>query len=351
MARGIMGTVGGMTWARRRAMLLLIFWVLLAACGKKGPPIPPERLRPVSVASIQVDNVNAGVRLRWRAPRKKINNQPLEQLARFDLLRAQGPTREACGGPAARWERLATFSVAGEPLEALFSYLDESAVTGRWYSYRIIAVDLDGNVSDAPASLPLIFRGTPPPQAPAPVTQPGDGFVTLRMADFPEDVLGWRLFRSGGDADSPGLFPLFSAAVTGPEYTDGGVENDRWYNYAAAWLREDEGFIQQGALSPPVMARPIDLIPPPAPQRIVAIPRAAGLVELRWERVDEPRVRYHVYRRSGEQLRYRRLTAEPVSEPIYEDRPGRGTHFYAVTSLDMASNESSRGEPSQVQVR
>lgn len=325
--------------------------IILAACGKKAPPIPPERLAPREVRGLAALNTADGIRISWYAPKRKVNNEPVETLTHFAVLRAQGRSRESCLLPGNPFVNLASVQITDFAAEKdrAFSYVDHDVKPDRWYAYRVVAFDGNGNVSDAPPNDPLVERGVPPPRAPAPVTGAGDNFVTLRMPPFPPGVVGWLVYRAATEGVLPSI-PLFPDAVTGTEYADFGLSNGESYRYAASWVGLYDSFPIEGRLSPWVIGAARDLVPPVPPSSIVGI-AVADAVDLRWERVEEPGVRYYIYRRPNKEPGFERITPKPLSDNTLVDHPPRGAYTYSVTAVDDAGNESSRGPETRVIVR
>lgn len=319
-------------------------------CGNRGDPIPPERLRPQPVRAVEARNVAEGIQLSWQPPTRLVNRQPIEGVKSFEVLRASGRTREQCARPGQAWLRVGSLDARGESLDTRFFFTDRDVVSGRWYAYRILATDLRGNTGE-PDGSPVMYRGELPPEAPAPRIEPGDGFLMLTMPAFPDGVIGWRFYRSAvTDTMEPfGPLPSHDGLLEDTAYTDAGVVNERTYRYHAAWVHRDEGFLIEGPLSPVTEAVPQDLIPPPAPMSIVAVP-AEGGVELRWERVAENTVRYHIYRRAEDEPRFRRVTDESIAVNRFTDDPPPGAYIYTVSALDAAGNESATGGQARVLV-
>ncbi len=340
-----------MIFSRTRLLRAPLFWLglilLASACGKKSPPLAPERLRPRAVTDLTARNVEDGIRLRWRLPTDRAAGGALDVTPGMVLLRTDGATQESCESPAATWERVLTFAPGA--VTPPTTWVDTAVVSGRWYGYRAHAVGDDGSLSDA-STRAIVFRGEPPPQPPAPVLRSGDGFLVLEAPPFPPDVIGWTYYRSATDAPFPPI-PSYGGVITGNAWTDGQVVNGQTVRYAIAWIGQTHGFVLEGPMSPPVEGMPVDLVPPPRPGSIVAVPRD-GAVDIRWQRVEEPDVRYHVYRRRLDlEPGFTRITAGPLPDNVLEDRPRRGQYLYAVTSIDRSGNESSRSEPASVTVR
>lgn len=340
--------------ARFAGLLLLLGFAgvfPVSGCGKKSPPIRPERLAPKAVRGIQARNTAAGIRLTWPAPRRKVNNQPLENLKHFVILRASGANRRQCTMPGNPWIHI-TDIVATDytpESERFYQYVDKNVVVGRWYGYRILAVDGARNISGTSRDEPVIQRGKPPQKAPPPRVEPGDRFLSLRMPAFPDKVVGWMLYRAPTTGTLPEA-PYLAEALTGREYTDAGLTNGQAFRYAGSWVSLADNFPIEGELSDWIVAAPQDLVPPPVPTAGVAI-AVKGIVDVRWERVEEPGVRYYVYRRFEREPGFVRITPAPLTENTFEESVSKGVYIYSISSIDAAGNESARGIETKVIVR
>ena len=86
----------------------------------------------------------------------------------------------------------------------------------------------------------------------------------------------------------------------------------------------------------------VDHFPPPPPADLVVLPEAVR-TRLVW-RVSEAAdlAGYIVYRRQGSEKEWARLTKEPIDKPEYSDMTAapNQAHFYRVTAIDKAGNES-----------
>jgi len=80
--------------------------------------------------------------------------------------------------------------------------------------------------------------------------------------------------------------------------------------------------------------------PPPAPRKVVAR-GAPGQVELTWEEVGGPGVRYNVYRAKAGERKFARLTPQPLATPRFADptAPERVPHIYVVRAVNRRGIE------------
>src|SRR5262249_28395753 len=157
--------------ARGRAALALALLVplALAACGRKGPPVAPERRLPAAVQDLSASVVAEGVRLSWTLPKVRVDRTPLKELRRVEVYRRPetgeaapprpavltfgglfGPPKELTG-----FERVANIVLAESPQAPQAEtagpqvrYSDAQGLTfGQRYAYVVVAVDPQGRPS------------------------------------------------------------------------------------------------------------------------------------------------------------------------------------------------------------
>lgn len=75
----------------RAAILLLVLALVLPACGRKGPPLAPELVRPLPPSELVASRTREGVTLTWRRPTRTTGGRSLDDLARFVVERAREP--------------------------------------------------------------------------------------------------------------------------------------------------------------------------------------------------------------------------------------------------------------------
>jgi hypothetical protein len=140
----------------RTLRLVLATLALLGACGRKGAPLAPELVRPNPAEMLAAIAMPAGVRLTWLRPLTYSGGQHMNDLGGFTIERAPGD-----GSPAA-FLRVGTLAVEDEQRfrkERHMEWVDQSAVAGLRYLYRVTAYTLDGYQS-APAG-PVAIRFGP----------------------------------------------------------------------------------------------------------------------------------------------------------------------------------------------
>ncbi len=149
MARG--------SWAARTAIMLL---AVLAGCGIKSPPRPPQFVLPETIRDLRASAALDGIKLTWTRPTRYTGGDRMRDLNAFVVFRAEGPGQFAplVEIPVTDRER---FQYERKP-----SYVDDDSVVGHSYRYIVIAVTTDG-YEGHPSNVVELTR-TPPAQPPEP---------------------------------------------------------------------------------------------------------------------------------------------------------------------------------------
>jgi hypothetical protein len=131
--------------------------LVLAACGRKAPPKPPEFAAPRAIGDLRAINRADGIVLSWSRPRQHPDGTPLNSLGSFAVERA------AVSG-ASGFQQVATLEVSDRERfrqTRTFRYLDQQPQPGEEYLYRVIAYTDDGYGSE-PSNIVTITREIPP---------------------------------------------------------------------------------------------------------------------------------------------------------------------------------------------
>jgi predicted small lipoprotein YifL len=355
--------------ARAALALGLTLPLTLAACGKRGPPVAPERRLPAAVQDLQAAVEGSGVRLVWTLPRIRVDRSALKDLRRAEVYRRledgapESPARPALvtfgglfGPPpgVSGFDRVASILLAEPGAGAQIqgpqvTYTDAAdLVFGRRYTYVVVAIDDQGRPS--PPSNRVVVAVVAPPTAPVGLqAQAGDGQVRLTWdapaslvdgSPAPEDLV-YDVFRATGSGE-PGGRPINPEPLVARQFVDLTARNDETYRYAVRARLGPGG--PQSRPSAVVTAVPEDATPPAQPRGLVAV-LAGTSIRLAWQAVsDTDLAGYHVYRSTTAGRGYARLTAAPQTATTYVDtdvRPGQ-TYYYVVTAVDRArrANES-----------
>jgi len=192
---------------------------------------------------------------------------------------------------------------------------------------------------------------TPPPAASAPVAPPAGPVRYNVYRELAPDPLAFPDTTTPVPWAGAPPMPINPAPLPTMSFMDS-VEFDRERCYIVRPVRGTAPNTVEGDASPPNCFIPVDLFPPAAPARLVAVADEGG-ISLIWEPNTEPDVTgYMVLRGEATDATLQPLTPTPVAEPRFRDThvtTGK-KYMYAVVALDSrvplanVSAESNRVE-------
>ena len=353
----------------RAGPLLVVLALVAAACGRVGPPMPPERGLPLPPTALTATVRTGEIALSWLNPTHRADHSRLRDLALVRLYRTaddgQGEPKPAvlAGDRVVGYEPLAVIRLE-QPEPAVVvgrqvHFVDRTELRdGRRYTYVVTAADGIGRTSPPSPRLSVVYITAPAP--PAGLTaEPEEGKVRLAweppaaLSDGRplEGTVTYEVLRALGPDAAPA--PITSAPIADRQYTDTRVQNDRTYYYAVRAVRAAASGLATSGSSPTVAATPRDLTPPSPPTGLAAIP-SADTVRLTWNASPEPDVAgYVIYRAAGADAALTRIGTTLGPRTVFVDRDiARGTYRYAVSAFDTAAmpNESARSAEVRVTV-
>ncbi len=358
-----------MTLTGRRALALAAIGLALAigACGRKSPPVAPERRVPMAVSDLEAVLRNGVVELAWTAPRRRVDNSRLLDPGVTRLFRTedsgQGEPRPAMLGERSGRRLHGDDQLqGGDPAaptaqRGRFTYTDRNITLGRRYTYVATSTDLEGRTSAPSRRLSLAIIAVP--EAPVDVQAvPGEHEVKLSWQ--PPTHL-----TDGGPVDTPLIYeilrapgpeaPLAVVSRTEPGVTtalDSNLENDRAYYYAIRSVRQEGAALAEGLTSARVAVTPTDVTPPRPATALVAIPSERA-VRLSWTPSPDPDVVAYVVYRAKAEGALERIGSVRAPATTFTDRDlASGIYRYAVTAQDSSvrANESVRSNETTVTV-
>lgn len=360
---------------RRRPPFLLAVAILTclvasgAGCGKKAPPVAPEKRLPAAptamTAAVEADSVV----LDWSIPRTRVDGTPLRDVALVRLHRraeAEGePAKSAMvsSGQVVGWDEVAAIKldapspavIAGNSIK----WVDrQGLVFGRRYVYVTTVVDSTGRWSAPSERLAVIYLAAPrPPQALIAAAGEGEARLTWQPPTGLIDgsplrgELTYVILRGAG-ADGP-LAAISREPVRDTSYVDTALENEALYRYTVRAVRHEGSATAYSDPSAPATVTPVDRTAPAPPTNLVAIPSGTA-VRLAWNPSPSPDVAsYAVYRATGGGP-FARIGTTPALNTVFTDREvtAGARYRYAVTALDSARapNESPRSNEAAVSI-
>jgi hypothetical protein len=353
---------------RRRLLVAAVLAALpLAACGRKGPPVSPERRLPQAVADVTGVVREGVIELSWVNPGRRVDDTRLRDLAVVRVFRAEdagrGEPRVALldGDRVVGYGEVAAIRPAAPaPAVAQGNRLvltdGPGLAAGRRYTYVLVAGDAQGRWSAPSPRVSVTLIGAPL----APVALRGDpGEQEARLAWQPPTRLldggpvppglTYQVLRAAAE-DAP-LEPVTAPTLAGTAHVDRGLENDRTYWYAVRAVRATAGTTAYGAASPRVAVTPRDMTPPAPPTELVAIP-AEGAVRLAWRPSPDPDVAAYIVYRASAQGQLVRVGSTRAPGTTFLDRGvPPGPWRYAVTAQDGGARPNESRPSSEASVR
>src|SRR5262249_44224343 len=152
-----------------RAVLLAL--ALALACGKKGPPVPPQLVRPGTPEAFAAVVMPQGIRLSWNRPDKYSGGRKMNDLGRFVIERAPAEGQLA---PFARVGEVLVTDQTRFRKDRHLEWTDGDVTAGTADLYRVTAVTLDGYKSTPTLPVTVRFGPAAPTviEAPAPPPEP-----------------------------------------------------------------------------------------------------------------------------------------------------------------------------------
>ena len=343
--------------------------VALGACGRKGPPVAPERRVPQPVGDLTGLVREQTIELAWSVPRRRVDSTRLLDTGVARVFRTddagQGDPRPALlsNGRIAGYTELATVQLGDTPAPNVQNdrvrFVDRHGlVRGRRYTYVVLTSDAQGRTSPPSPRLSLTFAAAPEPPSDL-RAEPGERHVRLswrapaQLADGAAVTgpLVYEVLRA--PAPDAALSPIARTAPGVTSTTDRLLENERTYHYAVRAIRREGTTAIEGEASARVAATPTDVTPPAPPTDLVAIP-SQGVVRLSWTPPgDDTDLGGHVIYRARGAGPFERVGSVRAPGTTFTDRGLRpGPYRYAVTAQDTSvrANQSSRSNEVSVTV-
>ena len=332
---------------RSRTIKTLLWAILLIAffpaCGKKGPPLPPESNIPAAVSDLHAWSREGALFLGWTIPTRSVEGAKFRDLLGFRVFRLDRSLDASCPECPANFKAVAEIDIdypRGAQIEGGKVLWQDATIKPRnEYTYFVLSYNFY-KVPSRESNRVKIFWDEPP-SAPDAVRVRSDSQaleITWRSAPAGKEepsVAGFNLYRRA-EGERFVFFPLNPEPVKGTRFVDGGLQNGKKYFYEVRAVRNLQGTLIEGPASGVAEGIPEKQIPPSPPRGLVAVFQEGG-VALRWDENPEPDVAgYDVYRRAAEEETFRKINPAVVKQPYYLDATAdpQKSYTYRLRAVD-----------------
>jgi fibronectin type 3 domain-containing protein len=299
--------------------LSFVIFLLLSACGKEAPPLPPFIRIPEAVNDLTAAQSGHDLILTWTNPAKNIDGSAATNLARVQI-RSDG---------------------------AIFATLNVSA-PGQPQSHLIPA----GSVVDARRTFTAVIETTQGKTSRVsntasitPIEVPGRVRQLRAVVDQRRIVLDWEKpleHPELADAYVVGRtdIPAESQTISGTRYEDDQYEPGKVLTYQVTAARRVGGntILGVGPQSIPVTVE--DTTPPQVPAGLDIVQSDTGAY-LTWAPNSETDLAgYHVFRSDSANGDFRPVSDRLVTTNAFFDPSSRSGQYYSVSAVDEFGNES-----------
>ena len=336
----------------RRLVVVALVLVAHAACGRKGPPLPPIIEVPETTTGLWAHQEINEVVLTWKYPSLTRSGRSLTDLARVEVYRLEVPAGQetvAAGPAGAEMQRqlmlsrgaLATrlegdglrAASRGENLEYRENLppLEEGkAAPTFWFAVRSVRRD---RTASALSNIVAWQRKPIPPEVTGLKVEPKADGITVSWNELAEVAkVRYAVERR---AVPNGTWEDHEVAVF-----DKSPQLDLLPQQGSTWRYRIRAVVEMaaGPVSPEVEVSYKDVYPPPPARNFICLPEP-GIVRLRWDASPEPGVIYKVFRRKPGST-WVHLTDQATAAEFDDLKAQPGEREYAVKAVDAANNES-----------
>ena len=340
--------------------------LVITACGKKGPPLPPERTVPQATSALRAHQVGDRVLLALSAPSHRTDGTPLPPTASLDIhlsLKTPPPEspRAVLSQPAATWsipadqwdryrrgERLEIPLPLDRIMTALPAREPGWTIEGKQLSFVAEVVDEKRHSVPSPVATLAACAAPRPPSGPVVRVVPDGARIEWAAEAGASGTVNVYRREAGGPLPAE---PTGRTGASETSFHDASIPPRRPVEYV---LRRQLNPGCESVDSDHLAVTWVDVFPPAAPQGLAAV-EEEGVIRLFWRPNQEPDLRgYRVYRstqREGEEPSWVALNQDALVTTSFTDeqvQPGI-PYLYVVTAVDDTepANESPRSEPAR----
>ena len=347
-------------------LICLVLILSVAACGKKGPPLPPLIRIPIPPASFAVVRQGSTVAIQVSVPGSNTDGSSPADIARVDVYALTAPTLVSPDEIYRKGTQVARVLVNpppdpdtpdGQPPkpsgplppgginQGATAHLsesfkpDESADPSDVRQYVAVGVNKRGR--HGPYSVPVAIPISSPPDAPGKPDVSWDETSITVTWTAPEPAendapLAYHVYAPG---DVP--VRLTTEPLRELTFVDKRIEWGAERCYVVRSVKAVDRMSLESESSPATCVTLADTFPPAAPEGLTIV-ASEGAMNLIWNPNKESDLAgYLLWRASPADKELVSMTPEPIKETTFKDTvPPGTTAAYAVQAVDKAGNKS-----------
>jgi hypothetical protein len=334
----------------------------LAACGKRGSPMPPLPRGPLAPEQVRARQIGSQAVVTFEVPGAR-GERPSQDPVRAELVRVTYPpgTQVSSDPDVFRRRGDVVDQVDGDPLESgTRARLEDADLTlpasgnGETVRYAVRVRDRKGRPSPLVVAEDLVLLPPAPPPAGVRAMPTADGMRLEWTAppDGPGGAYTFNVYRTEPGSPWPEQ-PLNSNPLAETGFLDPEVVTGERYAYTVRAVLEAQAPYREGAPSLPCEVLAEDRFPPAAPEGLVAVQEGLA-VRLFWNpNAERDLVGYRVDRRAEDES-WTRVGPARIEQSSFLDAGVRvGQRLaYRVTAVDRAEppNESAPSAAVEIEV-
>ena len=331
--------------------IIILYFLLFGACGKRGLPEPPSLVVPAKIDDLRVATAPGKRHLTWSLPTLNADKSRPVDLKAFKLLLKKLPVdQDSCRYCDEGFKDYLLITLAkpsaGYVLGASFYLPLPKVPAGNLFIFSVLSLNSRGWNSEV--SNKLAVFSLPEVSPPINLThQPSASMVDLvwQAPVLPRQFKGklrYRVYRRDA-RDVNQLWKLITPEpVSDPEYIDVGLADWGIYEYAVTSLVADEGTSYESNFSLVAQVTPGDFLAPEMLTNFSAF-YFQGSIQLIWSPSTEADLAgYRVYRRDSVTGLDRILVVLHSANHEFTDSSvlyGR-TYHYRVTAFDRSDRKN-----------
>lgn len=318
----------------------MILAAAISGCGYVGAPLPPALYIPEAVKDLSATQHAGQIEIRFTPTLQSTDGMVLDTLSAIELRAGENPA-----GAAFQIDQWAGGARQIEVAEIKAEQTVVRVPVAGWEGKDVVIAVRSIGPRGRPGSwsTPVVLHVFDAPRAPADLTvesAPGGVLVKWRAGD-PGVV---RIYRRAAREEAETL----AGESAESEFLDSAAVVGTAYIYRAQRVVASEGSTAESTYAVPAAITPQDTFPPAVPVNLV-IQAGIGAVELAWDRnTDADIAGYRVWRAVGDEAL--KPLGEQVATASFSDKTVESgkLYRYAVSSIDMAGNESKPCPPAEV---